>query len=136
MSNYQYGFFGANHNGCEVIAVHNARVLKDLDSSFSETADAFHANWAMLGISGYFGSNPFEIGRVLDYYDMDYTRVRANEMTKHGVYIVSYFNPNSLMIHTIAVEYNYNGYTPYNTNNTNFNPLSFGRRYICGYYLG
>ena len=65
---------------------------------------------------------------------MDYTRVQANEMTKHGVYIVSYFNPNSLMIHTIAVEYNNNGYTPYNTGN--FDPLSLGGRYICGYYLG
>ena len=136
MSNFQYGLYGADHNGCEIIAVHNARLLMGLESSFSKTADAFHNNWAMLGISGFFGSNPYAIGRVLDSYGMNYTRVKANEITKHGVYIVSFFNSNSLMIHTIAVEYNDNGYTPYNNYGVEFDPFSLGRRYICGYYLG
>jgi len=137
-SDFNYGLRDVGYNGCEVIAVHNAKVAKGIESSLSETIRDFQDNGAMVGF-GALGSNPFKIGNVLADYDIDYTTVSLDQMTEDGVYIVSYWTPHSsglYQIHTIMVEYDGNTYNPYNKTKKTFSPEEIGKYYICGYYLG
>ena len=110
-----------------------------MDSSLSSTISDFYDSFAMLGFSGLFGSDPLKIGRVLTKSGITYSRVSANEMTKPGIYIVSYWNDNAPFngLHTIAVTYDGSKYTTYNKHNGYFNPYDYDNSsYIIGYYLG
>ena len=108
-----------------------------MDSSLSSTISDFYDSFAMLGFSGLFGSDPRKIGRVLTKSGITYSRVSANEMTKPGIYIVSYWTEDfPHKIHTIAVKYDGNSYNTFNPYQENASSLSYGVGYICGYYLG
>ena len=137
-SSFRYGDYSVSHNGCEAIAVHNARVLMNLRSSLSSVIDAFYENDAMLLAitNGYLGSDPRKIGSVLEYYGMSYEMVKQNEWTRSGIYILSYWTEKfPHQIHTVTVEY-YGKYYIATNPNGQIDPYSFGSRYICGYYLG
>ena len=138
---FYYGLYKAQHNGCEAIAVHNAKILLGRSSTLSDTMKDFQDANAMIG-AGYFGSNPFAIGRVLDSYCIAYQYVTPSQMTKNGVYIMSYWTDGAFRspLHTIAVSYNGEKYTAYNLfgdsteyelDINKYNNKSF----ICGYYL-
>ncbi len=141
-SNFTYGLYPVKHNGCEAIAVHNAKVLKKIDSTLSETLNDFQKENAMIGF-GFFGSNPYAIGRVLESEGIQYYNVSStSNMTLYGTYIMSYWTDTPFMstIHTIAISYYADNYTAYNKSGYgsslfNFNLDEYKNRFICGYYL-
>ena len=125
--NFKYGLYSASYNGCETIAVHNAKCMLGMDTSLSAVIDDFHTTWATFGISGVFGANPYSIGRVLSRNGIEYERVSADEMNKSGIYIVSFWNQNAFTgLHTIAVKYDGVEYTEYNNYGDDFDPNSLG----------
>ena len=136
---FRCGAYPVSRNGCEVIAVHNAKVLKGLPSTLSGTISSFHANSAIFG-DGFFGSNPFAIGTVLDSEGISYSSVGLSQMNKSGVYIISYWNTDSIFdgVHTIAIQYDGTTYKAYNYHwqEGSIDISQFKGRYICGYYLG
>lgn len=137
--NFEYGLYPAQHNACETIALHNAKVLKGIDSSLSETMSDFQSSGAMIGY-GYFGSNPYCIGDVLKYEGIEYSRVGLDELTESGVYIISYWNNGTLpTIHTVCVAFDGEVYITYNLGENGVlfsSPDTYASKYICGYYLG
>ena len=144
--NFEYGLYKASHNACETIAVHNAKVLKGIDSTLSYTMVSFQTSGAMIGY-GYFGSMPQAIGNVLKNEGIAYERVGLSEITQPGVYIISFWNSDSIFkgLHTVALQYNGYEYEIYNykslRDNGTYEPSKrlnlseFEGRYICGYYL-
>ena len=111
-----------------------------MESSISETTADFQEVGAMW-MFGVLGSKPWKIGSVLDEYGMEYEKVGLNELTKPGVYIISYWNDSKPFtkggIHTIAVEYDGKQYTSHNrSGDANANPQTYACAFVCGYYLG
>lgn len=137
---FSYGIHAARKNACEVIAVHNAKVLLGRESTLSQTMADFQAAGAMIGY-GLFGSNPRAIGRVLRRSGIAYERVNLSGMTRRGVYIISFWNDRAPWggLHTVAVCYDGVRYTTYNLKGrgevTSLPPAVYARRFICGYYL-
>ena len=138
-TNFEYGLHSASWNACEAIAVHNAKVLKGMNSSLSETITDFHNAGAMIG-DGFFGSNPYAIGRVLSREGIAYSRVGIDNMHQEGIYVISFWNEGAPWngLHTVAVRYDGLEYTAYNLNGRARSILltTYSTRYICGYYLG
>lgn len=140
--NFEYGMHKASWNACETIAVHNAKVIKGIDSSLSETMEDFQSSGAMIGY-GTLGSNPYQIGSVLSDEGIEYYRVSSTDnMTLYGTYIMSFWNgkPWCSSLHTIAFSYTSQGCVAYNLygdgNSTpNFDPSIYSDSYACGYYL-
>ena len=141
--NFRYGLYSASHNACETIAVHNAKVLKGIDSNLSATMLEFQMSNAMIGFGG-LGSNPNYIGRVLSNSGIKYSRVGLDEMTQNGVYIMSYWTgtPYLSTIHTVAIKkdggyFMYNVYGDGNSDDYwwNENLSGYEKGYICGYYI-
>ena len=139
-NNFEYGLHKSSWNGCETIAVHNAKVSKGIDSSLSETMADFQSVGAMIGY-GALGSNPYQIGSVLSKEGIDYSRVGLDDMTESGTYIISFWNDNAPWngLHTVAVDFDGTTYTTYNLNgngNTSkIAPSIYANNFICGYYL-
>ena len=136
---FKYGFYNASWNGCEAIAVHNAKLLMGKSSSLSETIDHFYDANAIIGAGG-FGSFPSRIGQVLESYGIKYKCVGIDEMTQSGIYIISYWNASHPFkgLHTIAITYYNEEYRSYNSrydNDNNYTPAIHGERFICGYFL-
>jgi hypothetical protein len=98
--------------GCEVIAVYNAKImLGEKNVSLANTIEQFENNGALIAqpfASGYLGSNPYSIGRVLDAEGLKYSTIDSFEQMQStpGVYIVSVWNSNNIdsKIHTVAAE--------------------------------
>ena len=134
-----------SHNGCEVIAVNNAMVLLGLEPSMADLIKTFESENALIGGSlslGVLGSNPYSIKRVLKRKDMDYDSVSYDDLSKPGVYIVSYWNDTAYdsMLHTVAIQSNgvgdytiYNRYGDGKVYTDTF--LDFSETYITGYRL-
>ena len=140
-NNFWYGFCRAKRNSCEVIAVHNAKVLLGMESTLSKTMFTFQMADGMW-MYGVLGSYPQTVGKVLWLYGMDHDVVSLSEMTEPGVYIMSFWNDNAPWngLHTVAIRYDGINYIAYNYygdgETTNFPSLQqFADSYICGYYL-
>ena len=136
--NYRYGLFNASYNACEIIAVHNAKVLLGEDSSLSQTTESFYKSGAMW-LFGTFGSYPSRIGTVLKVEGIEYCDVASPaDMTLYGTYIMSFWT-KSHTIHTVAFSHTNQGYTVYNLYGDgfeyDFNPMEYSDQYICGYYM-
>ncbi len=138
---FVYGNYPAQHNACEAIAVHNAKVLLGIPSTLSETIARFQSLRAMIFL-GFFGSNVYKIGRVLKSYGIGYKRFfRKKHLKEPGLYIISYWNKKPLKygLHTVALTYDGNEYCSYNRyGNSAVNhadPALFAKRFIVGYRL-
>ena len=136
--NFKFGLYNASWNACETIAVHNVKVLLGMDSSLSEVMATFYSSGAIIGY-GFFGSNPYQIGEVLNREGITHFEVACPEnMVLYGTYIMSFWTEN-LTIHTIAFSHTRQGYTAYNLygdgSARDFNPMDYSDRYICGYYM-
>ena len=138
---FVYGNYNASWNICEVAAIHNVSVLCGLDSSLSETIVLAQCAGIMIG-DGFFGSNPYALGRVLSLRGLKYTRVDVDEMTNPGVYIISFWNKGAPWngLHTVAVSYDGIMYTAYNLYGDGYeysiDPKSYADRFIIAYYIG
>lgn len=137
---FAYGLYPARRNACEVIAVHNAKVLLGRESTLSRTAADFQTAGAMIGY-GLFGSAPHAIGRVLRRSGIGYERIALTDMTRRGVYILSFWNRRRPWggLHTVAVRYDGRNYTTYNLKGrggvSTLSPAMYARHFICGYYV-
>ena len=135
--NYDYGLANAGHNGCEIIAIHNAKVALGVNSSFAITARDVQKVGGMFAW-GMLGSIPGRIGKALAKSGLKYQSVAVNEMYKQGIYIISYWTDKN-SIHTIMIEYDGKKYTPHNYWNKPI-PIDtlipdWVSGYICGYYV-
>ena len=139
---FYYGLYKAQHNGCETIAVHNAKILLGRSSTLSDTMKDFQDANAMIG-AGYFGSNPYAIGKVLQKYGISYKSIaNTDAMSEDGVYIMSFWNEGAPWngLHTVAVKidggnckaYNLNGYNEVE----NIDLKGYSGRFITAYYVG
>lgn len=137
---FKYGSFYAGWNACEAIAVHNAKVLNGIDSTLSETIKDFQAAGAMIG-HGVFGSNPYAIGRVLKAEGIEYSKVRLNDITREGTYIISFWNDNAFWkgLHTVAVRCKGRAFIAYNLRGDGkpcpITLSAYSKSYICGYRI-
>lgn len=115
--------------------------MKGKESTLSETMLDFQLAGGMP-FAGVFGSYPHAIGQVLRKNHMSYSMVSLDEMTKEGVYIISYWTGATLgsSIHTVAISYDGSGYITYNYDGFGQtsveNPKTYASNFICGYYLG
>ena len=141
-SQFSYGDFQVKDNGCAPIAVHNAKVLKGIDSTLSDTISDFESTRAIIG-NGALGTNPYAIGKVLDKNGIPYSRVdRAFSMTSAGTYIISYSWDGRISggAHVVAVQFDGKAYATYNLYGDgdvyDYSPFIYAQHFICGYYLG
>ena len=137
---FTYGNYSASWNACEPIAIHNAKTLTGQESTLSSTMLQCQLAGAMIG-DGYFGSNPYSIGNVLNMNGIAYTRIGLKDMTNPGTYIISYWHdPITNGAHTVAVTYDGSVYTTYNLRGngkiSTMDPNDYAQNFICGYYLG
>jgi len=133
------------NNGCEVIAVNNAMKLMGYQTSIADLVKMFQKKHAVICdflISGYLGSNPYSIGKILKAYQIKYDIVSANELNQEGLYIISFWNSTKYtsMLHTVALQIDGNGnyitYNRYGNGKTSFgHPLTNIGSYIIGYRL-
>lgn len=132
---FRYGLYRARWNGCEAIALHNAKVLLGMSSRLSGAMTELQRAGAMFGL-GFFGSDPFRLGRVLKRAGIRAERVGLGQLDLPGVYILCYWNKGAPWkgAHTVAVRYDGAGYTGLNPYGSMV-PSELGRRYICGYRL-
>ena len=138
-SNFEFGiFYHASYNGCEAIALHNAKILKGMNSNLSQTIRDFQNSRAMIGY-GLFGSAPNAIANVLNNNGIAYSSVSIEGMTKKGTYIFSYWNSTDIFsgLHTIAISYDGNKFYGYNYMHgyNEISPSKYSDRFICCYYL-
>ena len=137
---FRYGLFAASLNSCEAIAVHNAKIMKGLDSCLSQTMLDFQQARTMV-LLGAWGSNPYAIGRLLKKEGVACRRVGLAELNRPGRYIISFWNKNKPWhgLHTVALSYNGKTYTTYNLKGrgavSSQNPHEYASDYICGYGL-
>ncbi len=143
ITDFNYGVRPANKNGCEAIAIHNAKVLEGVDSTLTDTfADIQDHNGMWL--FGIFGTYPHIADDVIEDSGLNCTLVNLSEMTAPGTYIISYWNePIRDGIHTVAISYNGYEYTVYNTcKNCRDGEFAtcdtldeFKKGFICGYHI-
>ena len=136
----RYGRKHMDWNGCEVIAVYNARVLMGQKASMSRLATQFQNVGAMWGW-GYFGSDPRRIGRILEKNGMEYTAFHTPDaISQPGIYILSYWTGHPWLshLHTVTMVLTENGFTTYNQGSTLSHrpPRDYLKNgFIQGYYL-
>lgn len=138
---YRFGLYHASYNACEVIAVHNAKLLLGISSSYSATVRDFQKAGAMVGL-GVFGSNPYLIGRVLRRSGIPFCRLKKGELRGPGVYIVSFWNEGKPWhgLHTVAAYFNGESFQFYNfggqiSRKEASGSVFFENNYICSYFL-
>lgn len=112
---FRVGLYPASHNGCEIIALHNALVLMDKAKGFDEEIALFQKHGAVIG-AGAFGSNPYLLGRVMKRQGIPFTKVSHDEVYGKGIYIVSYWNykPPFHGLHTVTVKTDDNSVNMFN----------------------
>lgn len=100
---FRMGKYPVRYNGCEAIALHNAKVLTGRPSSLSEAIEAMVANRAIF-LRGVFGVPPYRLGRVFRAEGMPAERVRFDGLSEDGVYVLSFWNrfPPFHGLHTVA----------------------------------
>lgn len=91
----------AENTACEVVAIYNAVLSLGLSGSFEEVKRAFLRRGALsIWPLGFFGGNPFSLGRVLSAFGIAYEKTR--DISPDGRYILSFYNgPKNPRIHTV-----------------------------------
>ena len=112
---FRYGLYNVSYNGCEAIAVHNAKVLAKYDSTLSDTIFDFETSVAEVGY-GVFGSDPRLIGLVLKRENINFGFIKSmDDIGTGGTYILSFWagEGGTPPIHTVAYKdgilYNFKG---------------------------
>ena len=130
------GKYPAKHNACEAISLHNAKVLSGLPSKLSDAIDAMFRN-KVVGGKGFFGVLPWRLGKVFEAEGLPYRRVKFDELSRDGIFVVSFWNkkPWKNGLHTVAAQtadgvttlYNYAGMTKLGAD--------MKKRFIVGYEI-
>lgn len=140
---FRYGLYNVSHNGCEAIAVHNAKVLAKYDSTLSGTLFDFETSFAEVGYGG-LGSDPRLIGLVLRRENIDFGFIRSmDDMGTGGTYILSFWVGDKYRssIHTVTYKdgkiYNFDGdgrVKEFDRLNSDEKPMIYDG-FICGYVI-
>jgi len=144
----RYGVNSMSWNGCELIAIYNARLLIGKATKLSSIAFEFESNHYQLAY-GYFGTNPYNLGWYFSSHNINYkytTKLSTlKSWLKRGcVYIISFWNTKRTRdgAHTIAVRCEWNGsLTAYNngrlvpTTSKSFEEIIGGGSFIAGYNI-
>lgn len=104
---FRYGRFGADYNACEVIALHNARILMGGGSSLSEAFKTVQLRGGMF-CGGKWGTKLSRIGKIArSSFGLKAQAVRRIEkIDRDGVYILSFWNCERDVLqglHTVAL---------------------------------
>lgn len=122
VSGNRYGICRMSFNGCEVIAVHNALVWLGIPQKLMDIA-YFMERYRMF--FGFFGCNPFKIGKALRHFGAD--SVRSREPGDAKAFIITFWTKKPFLssLHTVFCVRKENGITVYNRYNNR------GCTYIC-----
>ena len=115
----------ADLTACETVAVYNALNLSGRGIAYSAVRRSFLFCGALtLWPLGFFGGNPYSIGRVLRRFGIKTKRLRFDEAAK-STCIMSFFNPRSLSLHTVFVRQTGSGPIAYNLYGSDKAPRRF-----------
>ncbi len=133
----------ADHTSCEVIAVANASRYLNRPYSFKTVKRAFLLCGGLtLWLVGFFGGNPFSIGRVLKRLGIASERMTTLNLAHDGGYIISFWNgAKKLSLHTVFVEARCGKTRAYNLYGGDkspraFDPEKYKELFIRGFYVG
>lgn len=114
VSRYRYGICRMSFNGCEVIAVHNALVYLGYPHKLSDIAFSMECFRMFFG---FFGCNPYKIGKALAHFGVKSEKSRTIGNT--GAFIVSFWTkiPFLSSIHTVFCVCKENEIESYNVYN-------------------
>lgn len=133
----------ANLTACEVVSVYNAMILLGKGASYEQIRREFFRRGALtLFFLGFFGGNPYSMGRVLKGMGLDYEKVTPENMDRDGAYIISFWNGrNDPSLHTVMCVRDSERFSAYNlySNDSRPRPIDikkYGKLFIQGYYLG
>ena len=137
---YRFGLVKARGVACEVIAIHNAKLLLGMDSDLTTTIRDAQNVFAPV-LFGILGTDVYAIGRILRREKVPYERVGRGGMERDGVYIVSFWNSGNPFdgIHTVCFLKGSEGHVSFNQGRGLISlvpPSVYARRFICAYYLG
>lgn len=98
VSHYRYGICRMSFNGCEVIAVHNALVYLGIPQKLSDIA-FYMERFRML--FGFFGCNPYKIGKALEHFGAEFKKSRSAENA--GAFIIVFWTKRPFLssVHTV-----------------------------------
>lgn len=105
ISKFRYGRFSASYNACGAIAVHNAKVLLNKESTLSQTIYDIETGYG-LTLGGAFGSDDGLVPEMMKKYGIKCVSVSADEIYTRGIYILSFWHqdPPWNGTHTITVK--------------------------------
>ena len=133
----------ANLTACEVVAVYNAMLHLGKDVPFERVKREYLRCGALtLFFLGFFGGNPYSIGRVLKGMGLAYEKVTPEKMSRDGIYIISFWNGrNDPSLHTVMCVRGGEKLSVYNLHSNDSRPRAFDiekyeKLFIRGYYLG
>lgn len=125
-NDWNFGFAKLDEVGCEVISIYNLLISR---GSKKKLYDIIY-DMEMLNIDydigfGYLGSNPYQIYRILEKYNIKYTMYVSLSYLQDGIdgkdksYIIfssknNYTKAGIHSLHTFEVKKNYNNYYCYN----------------------
>ena len=114
VAKFRYGICPMSFNGCEVIAVHNALVYMKKPRPLFEIA-FYMERFRML--FGFFGCNPFGIGKALRHFGINSTRSHSTEDAK--AFIMTFWTKRPFLseIHTVFCVRTAHGIAVYNRYN-------------------
>ena len=104
----KYGNKNISYNGCELIAVYNALLLKNNKHDFENIIDKAEKTDKLLWLNGLWGSNPNYLDKLLEQYNQKYQKIKDSNYNKYlkegGTYILSFWNSDSIFdgIHTVT----------------------------------
>ena len=98
VSKLRYGICPMSFNGCEVIAVHNALVYLGKPMPLKDIA-YYMERFRML--MGFFGCNAYSLGKALEYFGAESTRVSSADDAK--AFIITFWTKRPFLstIHTV-----------------------------------
>lgn len=126
--------YNVDGNGCGAVAIHNVKVLKNKESTLSETIKDVQMNMGLV-FNGCFGVNPYRVDTILKKSGLTATPITIDDMNRSGVYLLAYWNSENIRdgAHFVAVQYDGKSYTTFNGEKSN--PQEYAKRLICGYYV-
>lgn len=133
----------ANLTACEAVSVYNAMIRLGKGEPFERVRREFLRRGALtLFFLGFFGGNPYSIGRVLKGLGLGYEKVTPEKMDRDGAYIISFWNGRKdPSLHTVMCVRGGGRFSVYNLYSNDNCPRAFdvdkySGLFISGYYLG
>lgn len=122
VSAYRYGICRMSFNGCEVIAVHNALVYLKTPQKLSDIA-FYMERFRML--FGFFGCNPYRIGKALEHFGARTERLKNAENASAFIIVFWTKIPFLSSVHTVFCIRRKCGIDAYNAFNSSSGAVTY-----------